>query len=97
MDKGANMLAKVILSVFGLSVIAVNSFFLMTAQTIFINTSKAFAMLRDSGTEISPAAASFVATYNAEAPSFMNTPAFSIMLLAALLVIILPIWVPVKK
>jgi hypothetical protein len=54
-------------------------------------------MLRDSGTEISPAAASFVATYNAEAPSFMNTPAFSIMLLAALLVIILPIWVPVKK
>ncbi|MDG2501899.1 MAG: hypothetical protein P8M77_05850 [Porticoccaceae bacterium] len=97
MEKGVNTLAKVILSVFGLCVIAMNGFFLMTAQSIFINTSKTFAMLRDGGTEISPAAANFIATYNADAPALMNTPIFSLLLLAALLVILLPMWMPAEK
>ena len=97
MEKGANVVAKVILSVFGLCVIAMNTLFLMTAQTIFINTSKAFAMVRDSGTEISPAAANFVATYNADGPALMNTPVFSLMLLAAMLIILLPMWMPAEK
>ena len=97
MEKGANLLGKFIISVFGLCVIATNVFFLMMAQTVFINTSKAFSGIRDAGIEISPLATNFGSTYAADAPSLMNTPIFSLMLLAALLIILLPLWMPAEK
>lgn len=98
MDKGPNMLAKVIVSVFGVCVIFMNVMFLMMAQSVFINTSKAFTALRDSGTEISAGAARFIENYSANGePALTNTPVLGVMLLAALLIIILPIWMPNNK
>ena len=45
MDKGATMLGKIIVSVFGLCAVAMNVLFLMQAQAVYINTTKAFVAL----------------------------------------------------
>ena len=92
------MLGKIVVSVFGICVILMNSMFLLMAQGVFINTSKAFTALRDSGAEISANAAQFIEIYNANAaPALTNTPVIALMLLAALLIILVPIWMPNNK
>jgi hypothetical protein len=97
MDKGATMLGKIIVSVFGLCAVAMNVLFLMQAQAVYINTTKAFVALRDSGAEISANATSFANTYSASEPALSNTPVFSVMLLSALAIILVPMWFPNKK
>ena len=98
MDKGPTMLGKVVVSVFGVCVILMNAMFLMMAQSVFINTSKAFAAVRDAGTQISANAAQFVSTYDPTGePALTNTPVIAIFLLSALLIILVPIWMPNNK
>lgn len=97
MDKGATMLGKIIVSVFGLCAVAMNVLFLMQAQAVYINTTRAFVALRDSGAEISANATSFANTYSASEPALSNTPVFSVMLLSALAIILVPMWFPNKK
>lgn len=97
MDRGANMVAKVLLSIFALCAITINGIFLMLAQSVFINTSKAFSGIKDAGTAISLSAENFITTYSANEPELMNTPVCSLFLVIALVIILLPIWVPAKK
>ena len=97
MDRGANMVAKVLLSIFALCAITINGIFLMLAQSVFINTSKAFSGIKDAGTAIRLSAENFITTYSANEPELMNTPVCSLFLVIALVIILLPIWVPAKK
>lgn len=96
-DRGANMVAKILLSIFALCAITINGIFLMLAQSVFINTSKAFSGIKDAGTTISLSAENFITTYSANEPGLINTPVFSLFLVIALVIILLPIWVPAKR
>ncbi|MDB4076595.1 hypothetical protein N9842_01170 [Porticoccaceae bacterium] len=96
-DRGANMVAKILLSIFAVCAITINGIFLMLAQSVFINTSKAFSGIKDAGTAISLSAENFITTYSANEPGLINTPVFSLFLVIALVIILLPIWVPAKR
>jgi hypothetical protein len=74
-----------------------NAFTMLMAQTNWNNTAKAFAALRDSGTEISPLAAEFIEKYGVNDPSLTNTPVFLVLLISVLVLLIGTVWLQPKK
>ena len=97
MEKGANLLGKITVTVFGICVLLMNGVFMLMAQTNWNNTAKTFAAMRDSGTEISPIAAEFVAKYGAGDPSLTNTPIFLVLLISVLVLLIGTVWFQPEK
>jgi hypothetical protein len=97
MEKGANLLGKITVTVFGICVLLMNGVFMLMAQTNWNNTAKTFAAMRDSGTEISPIAAEFVAKYGANDPSLTNTPIFLVLLISVLVLLIGTVWFQPEK
>jgi len=97
MEKGANLLGKITVTVFGICVLLMNGMFMLMAQTNWNNTAKTFAAMRDAGTEISPIAAEFVAKYGAGDPSLTNTPIFLVLLISVLVLLIGTVWFQPEK
>ena len=97
MEKGANLLGQITVTVFGLCVLMMNAVSMLMAQTNWNNTAKAFAALRDSGTEISPLAAEFIEKYGVNDPSLTNTPVFLVLLISVLVLLIGTVWLQPKK
>ena len=97
MEKGANLLGKITVTVFGICVLLMNGVFMLMAQTNWNNTAKTFAAMRDSGAEISPIAAEFVAKYGASDPSLTNTPIFLVLLISVLVLLIGTVWLQPEK
>ena len=92
MDKGANAVGKVIVSLFALSVFAAgwNMFTFIGHQ--FVGHAAAFQGLKNSGVEISPLAQGFIDTYGTEALTMPNMVAAA-FLITGLLIAVLPMWV----
>ena len=97
MEKGANLLGKITVTVFGICVLLMNGVFMLMAQTNWNNTAKTFAAIRDSGSVISPIAAEFVAKYGAGDPSLTNTPIFLVLLISVFVLLIGTVWFQPEK
>lgn len=97
MEKGANLLGKITVTVFGICVLLLNGMFMLMAQTNWNNTAKSFAAMRDAGAEISPMAAEFAAKYGAGDPSLTNTPIFLVLLISVFVLLIGTVWLQPEK
>ena len=91
-EKGANALGKVLMTLFAFSVFAIswNLFTLVGNQ--WRGHAAAFQGLKDSGVEISPLAQGFIDQYAGEAMSAPNGIGI-VFLVTALLIAVLPLWI----
>tara|TARA_B100001287_G_scaffold229632_1_gene199997 strand:+ start:720 stop:1121 length:402 start_codon:yes stop_codon:yes gene_type:complete len=92
MDKGANAVGKVIVSLFALSVFAAGWNMFTYIGNQFVGHAVAFQGLKNSGVEISPLAQGFIDTYGTEALTMPNMIGAA-FLIAGLLIAVLPMWV----
>ena len=92
MDKGANAVGKVIISLFALSVFAAGWNMFTYIGNQFVGHAAAFEGLKKSGVEISPLADGFIKTYGTEAITMPNMIGAA-FLITGLLIAVLPMWV----
>ena len=92
MDKGANVVGKVIISLFALSVFAAGWNMFTYIGNQFVGHAAAFQGLKESGVEISPLAQGCIDTYGTEAISMPNMIGAA-FLITGLLIAVLPMWV----
>ena len=92
MDKGANAVGKVIVSLFALSVFAAGWYMFTFRGKQFVGHAAAFQGLKNSGVEISPLAQGFIDTYGTEALTMPNMVAAA-FLITGLLIAVLPMWI----
>ena len=97
-DKGANLVAKIVITVFGLCVIICKIWF---SQGMLWNYYWAWAnlsRLKESGAELSVNSEHYLTlNQNMQEPSYLDNPVFLVMYLAAFLVIVGTLWFPPKK
>ena len=92
MDKGANAVGKVIVSLFALSVFAAGWNMFTYIGNQFVGHAAAFEGLKKSGVEISELADGFIKTYGTEAITMPNMIEAA-FLITGLLIAVLPMWV----
>mgnify|MGYP001173750531 FL=1 len=90
-DENKNIIGKIILTLFGASVIAWGMMNNLMSQRNWTITADAFGNMKEAGMDLSPAALEFIANYTGE-PSLMNMPMVIVFFLTAFLIILLPIW-----
>ncbi len=90
-EENKNIGGKIILTLFGASVIGGGIMSNLMSQRNWTVTADAFNNMKNAGMDLSPAATEFMATYSGE-PSLLNTPLALVFFITAFLIILFPIW-----
>ena len=90
-EENKTVLGKVILTLFGGSVILWGIQINLMAQANWSITANAFKSMNEAGMEVSDGAMRFAETWSAE-PSLLNQPVAIVFYLTAFLIILFPIW-----
>ena len=89
-EKGLNMVGKIICSLFALGVFAGNFTIRGTIMSSYTGHAKAFAMLQETGVELSPMAIDFIAYFGTEASG--PNPIMLLVGVCGLLIALAPLW-----
>jgi hypothetical protein len=90
-EENKNIGGKIILTLFGASVIGGGIMSNLMSQRNWTVTADAFNNMKNAGMDLSPAATEFMTTYSGE-PSLLNTPLALVFFVTAFLIILFPIW-----
>ena len=90
-EENKNIGGKIILTLFGASVIGGGIMSNLMSQRNWTVTADAFNNMKNAGMDLSPAATEFMTTYSGE-PSLLNTPLALVFFIMAFLIILFPIW-----
>ena len=97
-DKGANLVAKIIITVFGLCVIIYNIWFSQGVLWNYYWTWANLSRLKESGIELSVNSQEYLTLNpNMQEPSYLDNPVALLIYLTAFLVIIGTLWFSPKK
>ena len=90
-DENKTLFGKVLLTLFGGSVILWGIQINLFAQANWSITANAFKSMNEAGMDVSEGAMRFAETWSAE-PSLLNNPVAIVFFLSAFLIILYPIW-----
>ena len=90
-EENKTLFGKVLLTLFGGSVILWGIQVNLMAQANWSVTANAFKSMKEAGTEVSDGAMKFAETWGGE-PSLLNQPLTIVFFLSALAIILYPIW-----
>ena len=96
-EKGANLAAKVVITIFGLCVVLTNYWFMQMPSWDWYWTSSNLERLRESGVELSVTASYLLERFPPEEPTWVENPVGLLLCLTALIVIVGTLWFPSKK
>ena len=96
-EKGANLAAKVVVTIFGLCVVLTNFWFMQWHAWDWYWALSNLERLRESGVELSVTASNVLEMFPPEEPTLLENPVGLLLCLTALLVIIGTLWFPPKK
>ena len=89
-DKGVNLIGKIIMSLFALAVFAGNYSIGFTVMSSYTGHARAFQMLEETGVELSPMAVEFIDYFGTEAGPH---PVMMVVGICGLLIALLPLWI----
>jgi hypothetical protein len=96
-EKGANLAAKVIITIFGLCVVLTNFWFMQWFEWDWYFALSNLERLGEAGVELSVTASYALERFPPEEPTIFGNPVGLLLCLTALLVIIGTLWFPPKK
>ena len=96
-EKGANLAAKVVLTIFGVCVVLINFWFMQWLSWDYYMALSNLERLRESGVELSVNASHALEKFPPEEPTLLENPLGLLLCLTALLVILGTLWSKPKK
>ena len=96
-EKGANLAAKVVLTIFGVCVVLINFWFMQWLSWDYYMALSNLERLRESGVELSVNASHALEKFPPEEPTLLENPLGLLLCLTALLVILGTLWFKPKK
>ena len=96
-EKGANLAAKVVITIFGVCVVLINFWFMQWLSWDYYMALSNLERLRESGVELSVNASNALEKFPPEEPTLLENPVGLLLCLTALLVILGTLWFKPKK
>lgn len=96
-EKGANVAAKVVITIFGVCVVLINFWFMQWLSWDYYMALSNLERLRESGVELSVNASNALEKFPPEEPTLLENPLGLLLCLTALLVILGTLWSQPRK
>ena len=97
-EKDANIVAKITITIFGICVVVTNCFAILMQQYTWVGAARNLQALKDSGVSLSPGATEYLAMFaGANDPSLLDKPVALLLNLSALALIIGILWFQPKS
>ena len=97
-EKDANIVAKITITIFGICVVVTNCFAILMQQYTWVGAARNLQALKDSGVSLSPGATEYLAMFaGASDPSLLDKPVALLLNLSALALIIGILWFQPKS
>ena len=92
-EKDANIVAKITITIFGICVVVTNCFAILMQQYTWVGAARNLQALKDSGVSLSPTATSYIESFGGLAdPSLLAKPVGLLLNLSVLALIIGVLW-----
>ena len=92
-EKDANIVAKITITIFGICVVVTNCFAILMQQYTWVGAARNLQALRDSGVSLSPTATNYIENFGGLAdPSLLEKPVGLLLNLSVLALIIGILW-----
>ena len=92
-EKDANIVAKITITIFGICVVVTNCFAILMQQYTWVGAARNLQALRDSGVSLSPTATNYIENFGGLAdPSLLEKPVGLLLNLSVLALIISILW-----